>query len=75
MADNDYNIIKPIESLKNITGLTPAKRREERKRRQNLPAENKEKGKQQMNESVDQQNHKNKLNNDENDQHSIDYRV
>lgn len=40
MADNDSSIIKPVESLQNIGGLTPAKRREQRKRRQNLQQQN-----------------------------------
>lgn len=34
MADYDSNMIKPVVSLQNITGLSPAKRREERKRRE-----------------------------------------
>ena len=34
MTDNNYNIIKPVESLQNITSLAPIKDREERKRRQ-----------------------------------------
>jgi hypothetical protein len=34
MADYDSNLIKPVDSLKNISGLTPVKHREERKRRQ-----------------------------------------
>jgi hypothetical protein len=33
MADNDSNTIKPVESLQNIPVLTPAKRREQGKRR------------------------------------------
>jgi len=33
MANNDYHIIKPVESLQNTTGLAGVKRREERKRR------------------------------------------
>jgi hypothetical protein len=33
MADYDSNLIKPVDSLKNITGLKPVKHREERKRR------------------------------------------
>jgi hypothetical protein len=41
MVDNDSNIIKPVESLQNIAGLTPAERRKDRKRRQQL---NREKG-------------------------------
>jgi len=35
MVDNNQNVIKPVESLPNITGLTAAKTREERKKRQN----------------------------------------
>ena len=34
MADNDSNVIKPVESLQNIAGLNPVERRKERKRRQ-----------------------------------------
>ena len=33
MPDNDYNIIKPVETLQNVAGLTPAKRRKQKKRR------------------------------------------
>ena len=55
MADYDSNMIKPVEGLQSITGLTPAKRREERKRRQQLHQENEEEGEQQLDESVDQQ--------------------
>jgi len=36
MADKDFNIVKPVDGLQNIAGLTPARRREERKRRRNL---------------------------------------
>lgn len=42
MADNDSNIVKPVEGMQNITGLSPARRRQQRKRRQDLH----EKGKQ-----------------------------
>jgi len=58
MADYDSNIIKPVDGLQNIAGLTPVKRREERKRRQQLPGENKEKGESaedEQDESVDEQ--------------------
>jgi len=34
MADSNSNIINPVETMQNIAGVTPAKRREERKRRQ-----------------------------------------
>jgi len=55
MADYDSNMIKPVEGLQSITGLTPAKRREEGKRRRQLNQENAEEGEQQLNESVDEQ--------------------
>lgn len=35
MADNNYNMIKPVESLQTIAGLTPVKQREERNRQKN----------------------------------------
>ena len=31
MADKDSSMVKPVESLQNIGGVTPAKRREKRK--------------------------------------------
>jgi hypothetical protein len=43
MADFDSNMIKPVQGLKNISGLTPVKHREERKRQQQLHHEHKEK--------------------------------
>jgi hypothetical protein len=55
MADYDSNIIKPVEGLQSITGLTPAKRREERKRRQQFKQESEEKDEQPMNESDQEQ--------------------
>ncbi len=40
MADNDFNIIKPVENLQNVGGVTPAKSRKERKKRHNLHEKN-----------------------------------
>jgi hypothetical protein len=37
MADNDFNIITPVENLQNVPSLTPTGERQERKRRQNPP--------------------------------------
>ena len=34
MADTDFTIIKPVEGLQNVHGLSPTTRREERRRRQ-----------------------------------------
>ena len=55
MADYNSNMIKPVEGLQSITGLTPAKRRDERKRRQQFQQENQDEDEQLMNESVEQQ--------------------
>ena len=55
MADYDSNLIKPVEGLQSIAGLKPAKRREERKRRQQFNQESEQKDEQQMNESVELQ--------------------
>ena len=52
MADYNSNMIKPVEGLQSITGLTPAKRRKERKRKQQL---DQKKDEQQMDESFEQQ--------------------
>ena len=75
MADNDFNIIKPVESLQNIEGLTPLKRRSEKKRRQNLHDGEKQESEQKLNESVDEQQFSNKPAENEGDQHTIDYRA
>ncbi len=73
MSDNDYNIIKPVENLQNIGSLTPAKRREERKRRQNLHEQNEEKPKQESNKPINEEDFSDKLTESDRDQHSIDY--
>ena len=73
MPDNDYNIIKPVEGLQNIAGLTPARRREERKRRQDMRREKREESGQEPNGLADQQSTGSEFAEDENEQHSIDY--
>jgi hypothetical protein len=74
MTDNDYNIIKPIESLRNIAGLASAKHREEKKRRQNTKDEHESKNvTEEQNNSASQQNHSNIPTNDQAEQHTIDY--
>ena len=35
MTDNNYNVIKPVESLQNIGNINAAKRREGKKKKQN----------------------------------------
>ncbi len=73
MADNDYNIIKPVDSLHSIPGLTPAKQREQRKRRQNSHGKQEENAKQQPNDLVDQQKRGEESTEVENGHHPIDY--
>ena len=34
MTDNNYNVIKPVESLQNVGNINAAKRREGKKKRQ-----------------------------------------
>ena len=72
MEDNDYNIIKPVEIMHNIEALTPAQRREERKRKQQSRKQNEEKHKQELNEPNDGDNHSSEPENKA-DGHSIDY--
>ncbi len=77
MADNDYNIIKPVENLQNVGNITAVKRREERKKRQNShkqedrqrkPAED------ELNESTEK-NIDSEIAENDRDEHSIDYRA
>ena len=70
MADSDYTVIKPVESLQTIQGVTPAKRREERKRRQNAPHDQHEETEADVerDEAQDPRTVR-----DDDDPHSIDY--
>lgn len=36
MAEYDFNMIKPVDGLQNVTSLAPSRRREERRRRKQL---------------------------------------
>ncbi len=67
MADNDSNTIKPVESLQNIPVLTPAKRREQKKHRQQTHRENKEDSEQEQNSLVDEEDLGDELTENEND--------
>jgi len=44
MTDNDFNTIKAVENLQNVTGLTPTGQRQERKRRPTPPRRGQEPG-------------------------------
>jgi hypothetical protein len=71
MADYDSNMIKPVEGLQNITGLASAKRREERKRRQQLSKQNK--GKDESAEGKNDMPQELKENGNDKDSDGIDY--
>ena len=55
MAEYDSNMIKPVEGLQNVTGLTPARRREERRHRKQLGNKNDEKNEILLDEIEDEQ--------------------
>ncbi|GAG33049.1 unnamed protein product [marine sediment metagenome] len=54
MAENDYNIIKPVESLQNIRNLNSVKRREEQKKRQNLHEQNDQETEEELDQETDE---------------------
>ncbi len=68
MADSDYSVIKPVESLPTIQGMEPTKRRQERKRRQPSPDQRHEEP-----ETEETSEPEAPCNDD--DPHSIDYRA
>ena len=74
MADSDYTIIKPVESLQTIQGVTPAKRRGERKQRQNAPHEHQEEPETKADTERDEAATPQAVRNDD-DPHSVDYRA
>jgi hypothetical protein len=73
MADNDYNTIKPVDSLHNITGLSPVKQRDERRRRQNLNSQNEKRPEEESAELIDSQSLEEECNDEGDERHSIDY--
>jgi hypothetical protein len=73
MADNDSNTIKPVESLQNIPVLTPAKRRDQTKQRQQQHKDNKEYSEEEQNILADEQDLDSELSKSEDDSNTIDY--
>jgi hypothetical protein len=76
MADNNYNIVEPADVHQNITGLTPAKNREEKKKRQNPRRQEnfRQPTEDELNESGRESIGGDIAGNDQ-DKHSIDYRA
>jgi len=75
MADNNYHIIKPVESLKNIARLTPAQRRKERKRRPKSRLARNPEPEQNFDEPVEQAPAEDDSVENHHRQHRIDYRA
>jgi len=42
MADNNYNVIQPVENLQNIAGLTPVKQLKEKNRQKDRKRHNRQ---------------------------------
>lgn len=74
MAENDYNIIRPVEGSQSISSLSPARRREQRKRRHPLGEEKKQEQNDEPNEGEEQQSFEENIENQDNE-HKIDYRA
>ena len=73
MAENDYNMIKPVESLQNILRLTPTERREERKRRRGSHSGKGQVSEEEQSGVSDERSLSEPSAEDGTDQHSIDY--
>jgi hypothetical protein len=74
IQDNDYNIIKPVDNLKNVGALTPVDRRDEKRRRQGQK-DKRRAATDQRNLSDAQQDETSRSDNDQAEQGSIDYRA
>jgi len=70
MTDSDFIFIKPVETVHNIQGLTPAKRGEERKRRQKPSDRQQEPG-----EKLPKETPREQASDRTEDRHQIDYRA
>jgi hypothetical protein len=74
MADNDYNIIRPVEGSQSISSLKPARRREERKRRHPLGEEKREEQNDEPDEREEEESFEGNVEN-QHDEHKVDYRA
>lgn len=70
MTDSEFHLIQPSENVHNIQGLVPAKKQEERKRRQKPPQGQQEPGEKPQNETPQEQ-----APDRNDDRHQIDYRA
>ena len=75
MAGNDYHVVKPVEGLQTISGLTPAKRRDQRRHRRSPQEQKDEQSEQEPKGSTEQLDASDVNDAEEDQQHSIDYRA
>lgn len=76
MADNDFNIIKPMEGLHNVTGLKPIDQRQHKRRSgQGGSAGHEEQPEENPGDAAQSNNTNQASPNGKNDQHSIDYKA
>ncbi|MBP8909936.1 MAG: hypothetical protein KBI32_00350 [Phycisphaerae bacterium] len=68
MTDNDFTLIKPMETVHNIQALTPTQQQEERKRRQKRPQGSPETGGEPRKQTI-----QDPASDDRNGRHQIDY--
>jgi hypothetical protein len=75
MADNNYNVIQPVESLQNIAGLTPVKQRKERdpQKKQKQHNRQQQQDQEQTPEDTFEMKQDNTIGEPEKDTNSIDY--
>ena len=74
MVDDNSSIIKSVESLQNIPGLNPVKRREQRKRRQSHQ-QSQEQNSQLPDESLEKKQSIDGFDEDPENKHTVDYRA
>lgn len=55
MADSDFNVIRPVEGLQSIQGLTPTRRRQERRHQQQPKGEQRDEPEEKHDQSAEPQ--------------------
>jgi len=69
MADSDYNVVNPLESVRTIQGLAPTQRRQQRKQQQQEASDEPQEQPQEQAEPSDEP----EARQDEDGPHLIDY--
>ena len=76
MPNDDYSMtIKPVDNLHTIAGLTPAKRRQERKNSQRRPTDDESSSDKELDQTEGHNNDKDKQQDNKGDEHHIDYQA